>query len=88
MGIELAEKPVNKTHHLRMDRAQFEQLVKGERTWELRLHDRSFYVGDEVEFFEWGGGGRTVRCKIVGIGTQANEPWIWIGYCMLSLVLL
>ena len=91
MGIELAEKPVNKTHHLRMDRARFEQLVKGERTWELRLHDRNIYVGDEVEFFELGGaygGGRTVRCKVVGIDTQMNEPWLAIGCCLLSLVLL
>ncbi len=75
MGIELAEKPVNKTHHLRMDRARFEQLVKGERTWELRLHDHNIYVGDEVEFFECGGA-RTARCKVVGIDTQMNEPWI------------
>lgn len=91
MGIELAEKPVSKSHHLHMDRARFEQLVKGERTWELRLHDRNIYVGDEVEFFECGGaygGGPTVRCKVVGIDTQTNEPWIGIGYCMLSLVLL
>ena len=57
----------------------------------VRLHDRNIYVGDEVEFFEWGGaygGGRTARCKVVGIDTQSNEPWFGIGYCMLSLVLL
>jgi len=41
------------THELKIWPMYFERTAKGWKTWELRLNDRNFQVGDPLILKEW-----------------------------------
>ena len=86
-------------HRLKSWPEFFQPIATGERKFDLRRFDRSFKVGDSIEFLEWqpdsdGGGdytGHACRCLITsmlrGVGTGGIEPLKGLagGYVILGL---
>ncbi len=58
-GAEIAEQiirednPMAKTHNLKCWPKYFEAVMSGAKTFELRLDDRGFEVGDKIQLQEW-----------------------------------
>lgn len=73
-------------HELKIMPEYFEAINKGVKTFELRINDRGFNVGDEIMFKEWDGSnytGRFLKKQVSYI--LKNYPGIVDGYAILSL---
>lgn len=78
------------THELKCWPAYFDQVAFGTKTFEVRLNDRGFRVGDELELREWDPhtmeySGRSVLMTIRFV-LEAPEPSTGLkdGYCVLG----
>jgi hypothetical protein len=75
------------THQLKVWPRFWDALESGKKTFELRLNDRDFRVGDILHLEEWdascGHTGRTIErevtCYLDGF------PWLTEGYCCLGI---
>jgi hypothetical protein len=85
-----------KTHELKSWPDFFEPVMSGEKTFELRVDDRHFAVGDVLHLREWDDRtgkytGRSVKKRVTykldGIGYGAIPPYHGLtrSYCILSL---
>lgn len=67
--IEQPELPQETIHRLKSVPDTFDPIESGERTFDIRLDDRGFKIGDLVQFVRWDEArqmaGRTVRKRIV-----------------------
>lgn len=77
-------------HHLKVHPAPFQQLWTGEKTFELRLNDRGFEVGDVVHLQEWSPetktySGRGLLRRITHMLLAGEFPGLQDGFCVLSL---
>jgi hypothetical protein len=85
-----------KTHELKSWPDFFEPVFNGSKTFELRVDDRHFAVGDVLHLREWDDRAgkytgrelrRTITCVLAGIGGGAIAPVRGLsrGYAILSL---
>lgn len=76
-------------HILKVETEYFEALNNWSKNFELRICDRDYKVGDEVEFFEINEDGKkTGRClskRITYIFKDCPEYGLKDGYCILGL---
>ena len=82
-----------KVHDLKTVPPWFGAVFHGEKTAELRKHDRPFRQFDRVRLREYLPDqdhytGSEVLAEITGIVTDADGPWLSDGYCMLSIKVL
>jgi ASC-1-like (ASCH) protein len=74
-------------HHLKTDWHYFRQVWAGEKTFEVRLHDRAFQVGDVLVLKEITGNdspGRTLKRRITNVfpgGQYGLDRY----FCILSI---
>lgn len=74
------------THSLKIEHGWFERLRSGEKTFEIRLHDRDFQTGDRLNFIC-----NADRCatgwswEITHVLDDSTFPGVESGYCVLSL---
>lgn len=74
-----------KNHLLKTHKCYFEAVLQGDKTFEIRLDDRGYKVGDTVTLREFDGCGYTGREYIGSIGYITNyeqRP----GYIVFSLL--
>ena len=81
------------THELKTVRPWFPLVYHGEKTAELRKHDRDFRVGDILLLREYIPDechytGSAVKAKITHIVTDADGPWLTRDHCMISFIVL
>lgn len=72
-------------HLLKIRRFYLEQIIAGNKTFEIRKNDRDFQVGDRVVLKEYpkvGDSAREVVKRIGYISTFEQMP----GYCVFSLL--
>ena len=82
-----------RTHELKTVPPYFAAVYHGQKTAELRRHDRPFSVGDNLllrEYFpdEFRYGSSHVRVEITHIVTDADGEWLAPGHCMISFKVL
>lgn len=78
-------------HELKTWPEYFEEVVKGNKTFEIRLNDRNFQVGDILELKEYdpikkSHTGRHVRVKVTYL--LDKHPFVPEGYVCMSIKLL
>lgn len=78
---------MNKTHELKTYPQYFQQTLEGNKSFEIRLNDRGFQVGDIVILREWDNikySGREIKGRIKYI---LDDKFIGLskGYVALSL---
>lgn len=76
-------------HDLKTVPPWFAMVFHGEKTAELRKHDRRFEIGNLLRLREWHPdesrySGSEVLAEITSIVTDADGPWLTEGHCMLS----
>lgn len=77
-----------RTHELKTVPPWFAMVFHGEKTAELRKHDRAFAAGDLLRLREFAPDegrytGSEVVAVITSIVTDADGPWLADGYSML-----
>jgi len=74
------------THELKILPQYFEAVEKGEKTFELRLNDRGYQVGDMLYLREYCNGytGRTVAKKVTYMLEGIPEYGLNEKYCILG----
>lgn len=74
------------THRLKILPEHFVPVLIGIKTAELRLNDRSYKQGDELELYEWDGKAYTGR-SVARVVTQVLEypPALKEGWVMLCM---
>ena len=80
-----------KTHNVKCDADCFAEMVRGDKTAELRKNDRDYMLFDTLKMHEMQDGtatGRTFVRLITHIVRDSDGPWLAPGYCMLSLGIL
>lgn len=82
-----------RVHELKLVPPYFGAVFHGEKTAELRRHDRDFRVGDELLLREYLPTSMTysasrIRAEVTHIVTDAEGPWLAEGHCMLSFKVL
>lgn len=78
-----------KVHHIKLGASFFEEVERGEKTFELRKNDRDYKKGDILEMMEFKDGkntGRTVRVLVTYILTEFTG--LEEGYCIMATCLL
>lgn len=78
-----------KVHHIKLGASFFEEIERGEKTFELRKNDRDYKKGDILEMMEFKDGkntGRTVRVLVTYILTEFAG--LEEGYCIMATCLL
>ena len=82
----------DKIHRLKTWPEYFQNVIDGNKTYEIRKDDRDFMSGDIVILEEWNpvNGEYTGRIIRFQIGTVIREPaWgLQQGYCVFSLIAL
>lgn len=75
-------------HDLKCWPAPFEAIARGEKSWEFRLDDRGYAVGDALVLREWDPGIRSYTGRVI----RARVTWILqgafglpVGYVIMSL---
>ena len=78
------------THDLKILPKYFEKVLSGEKTFEIRLDDRKFSVGDEVFLKEYDAGKYTGRSQMVRItyivSSQDFSEGLKDGYVIFSTI--
>jgi len=79
-----------KEHDLKTWTCFYDEVIKGNKPWELRKNDRKFEVGDILNLRDWNPStekytGRNKRFK-VGYILQGGEFGLAEGYVIMSLV--
>lgn len=77
--------PHQKTHVLKIEKHYLDQVIAGNKTFEIRKNDRDFQVGDRVVLQEYPAmkdHPREVVKKIGYISTFYQTP----GYCVFSIL--
>lgn len=78
-----------KVHHIKLGESFFEEVERGEKTFELRKNDSDYKKGDILEMMEFKDGkntGRTVRVLVTYILTEFTG--LEEGYCIMATCLL
>ena len=78
-----------RVHHIKLGASFFEEVERGEKTFELRKNDRDYKKGDILEMMEFKDGkntGRTVRVLVTYILTEFTG--LEEGYCIMATCLL
>lgn len=70
-------------HELKTDPNVFECVYSGEKTWEIRRHDRNFCVGDVLQLRETKSTGDEMRSGAPLIYT-GRELWAEVTYILLG----
>ena len=73
-------------HELKISPSNFNMVVKGDMTFQIRKHDREFFEGDIIFLKEYKEGsftGRTIPCKINLILTHTDG--LQCGFCLLNI---
>jgi hypothetical protein len=83
----------DRTHELKTVPPYFAAVFHGEKTAELRKHDRPFRRGDTLILREYLPDqhhytGSKVVAEITHIVTDAEGPWLAGGHCLLSFKVL
>jgi hypothetical protein len=79
-----------KTHFLKTWPSAFEDVIYGRKTFEFRLNDRDFCMGDKLVLLEWDplGGGKYTLAEshwVVGYILHGGQFGVPVGYCIMSL---
>jgi Domain of unknown function (DUF3850) len=79
-------------HRLKTVQPYFDAALNGEKSFELRRHDRDFQVGDLVELREWNQQGKSFTGREVSFliiyildSEQGGKYGLKDGYCILGL---
>lgn len=75
-------------HTLKILPEFFDASFSGKKTFEIRVNDRDFKVGDIILLKEWDGEkytGRQMAKRITYILQNAEQYGLMPGYCILSL---
>ena len=80
-------------HELKTTPPWFAMVYHGEKTAELRKHDRNYQQYDHLRLREWIPDegrytGSEILAEITSIVTDADGPWLARDHCMLSLKIL
>lgn len=81
-----------RVHHLKTQQPWYDQLVRGEKIFELRRDDRNYAVGDLLFLHEWseekGWGTAAFLCAVCGILRGPifglAEGWVILSYRILT----
>lgn len=73
------------THKIKITPLYFNAVYRGDKTFEVRLHDRKYQPGDNVILREWNGQytGREIYKHIPYV---YRGPGVKAGYCILSIL--
>lgn len=82
-----------RTHELKTVAPYFAAVYHGQKTAELRKHDRPYQVGDTLVLREYSPNlhhysGSKVVAEVTHIVTDAEGPWLAEGHCLLSFKVL
>jgi len=85
--------PQTTVHELKTVPPWFAMVYHGEKTAELRKHDRQFQRYDHLRLREYHPDcdhytGSEVLAEITGVLTDGDGPWLSSGYCMISFKIL
>lgn len=77
-----------KIHHLKSIQPSFDEIISGDKRFELRKNDRDFKAGDVVWFNEYNAikkaySGRAVECDIDYVLT--DHAGLMEGYCIFTM---
>jgi hypothetical protein len=92
-GRDIGQGPTGKVHELKTVPPWFAMVFHGEKTAELRKHDRNFQQRDRLRLREYLPDamhytGSEVLAEITSVITDGDGPWLAEGHCMLSFKVL
>lgn len=69
------------THKLKIEDAYYEQIISGEKNFEVRFNDRGYQKGDNLEFKTIDGFSRDGIWEITYVhsGMGLNSGWVVLG---------
>ncbi len=74
-------------HDIKINQKYFEDVLKGNKTFEVRKNDRNFKVGDKLILKEWDGvkyTGRTIKKRITYI-LEDDSGYVLQGHVIMSI---
>ncbi len=95
MAVDHAERQVVRAHELKTWCLQFQAVVDGDKTFEVRYDDRGFCVGDHLILREWNHHskaytGRVVTARVTYLLTHEDAAFgasVKAGYVVMSIQL-